>query len=112
MYINDFIPTLANACERFIDGEVVNIGGTEYRSVKELSDIILKHLGKDDSIVDYQSSDKHNVTNKRPDISKAVALLGHNPSVTLEEGVVSTLEWMKFVYAVNLYQVGEESKVE
>jgi dTDP-glucose 4,6-dehydratase len=112
MYINDFIPTLANACERFIDGEVVNIGGTEYRSVKELSDIILKHLGKDDSIVDYQSSDKHNVTNKRPDISKAVALLGHNPSVTLEEGVVSTLEWMKFAYAVNLYQVGEESKVE
>jgi dTDP-glucose 4,6-dehydratase len=98
MYISDFIPTLANVCERFISGETINIGGTEYRSVKELSDIILKYLDKNDSMVIYQSSDKHNVTNKKPDITKARQILGHNPKVTLEEGVKKTLDWMMSVY--------------
>ena len=40
MYIDDFIPSLANACEKFEPGEVVNIGGEEFRSVKELSNLI------------------------------------------------------------------------
>lgn len=104
MYIDDFIPSLANVCERFIDGETVNIGGTEYRSVKDLSDIILKHLGKDDSFVVYESSDKHNVTNKKPDISKAKKILGHDPKITLEEGVKETLDWMMRHYGF----VGQE----
>lgn len=105
MYIDDFIPSLANCADRFVDGETVNIGGTEYRSVKELSDIILNYLGKDDSIVDYQSSDTHNVTNKRPDISKAISLLDHDPKTKLEEGVKITLEWMKYAYAHQLCKV-------
>lgn len=104
MYIDDFIPSLANVCERFIDGETVNIGGTEYRSVKDLSDIILKYLGKDDSFVVYESSDKHNVTNKKPDISKAKKILGHDPKITLEEGVKETLDWMMRHYGF----VGQE----
>mgnify|MGYP001193741263 FL=1 len=42
MYIDDFIPTLANAVEKFDPGNVINIGGDEYRSVKDLSDLILE----------------------------------------------------------------------
>jgi dTDP-glucose 4,6-dehydratase len=34
MYIDDFIPTLANVLENFVPGEVYNIGGREYRSVE------------------------------------------------------------------------------
>ena len=98
MHISDFIPTLASASDKFVDGETVNIGGVEYRSVKDLSDIILKTLGKDDSLVKYLPSDTHNVVNKRPDISKAQRLLSHNPTVTLEEGVAKTIAWMKEVY--------------
>jgi len=98
MYIDDFIPTFAKACENFKAGEVYNIGGTEYRSVKELSDIILKCLGKKDKFVEYLPEDKHNVVNKRPDIEKAKKAFGHNPKVTLEVGVPKTIEWMKQVY--------------
>lgn len=98
MHIDDFIPTLANACDRFVAGECVNIGGEEYRSVKDLSDLVLGHLDKDDSIVEYLSEDKHNVQNKRPDISKAKNLLSHNPTITLEQGVPETIEWMKRAY--------------
>jgi len=98
MYIDDLIPTFANACEKFVSGEIINIGGEEYRSVEELNNIILKQLGKTDKFVTYLPQDKHNITNKRPDITKAKKLLNHNPSIPLEVGVERTLEWMKQVY--------------
>jgi dTDP-glucose 4,6-dehydratase len=98
MYIDDFIPTLANACERFRPGEVYNIGGTDYRSVHELSDLILQHLGKSDRLVTYLPEEKHNVQNKRPDIRRAREAFGHDPKVTLEDGVPRTLDWMKQIY--------------
>lgn len=101
MYIDDFIPTLAGACEKFTAGEVYNIGGSEFRSVKELSDLILEYTGADPALVEYLPQDKHNVLNKRPDISKAKAQFAHDPEITLEEGVPKTIEWMRQVYPAN-----------
>lgn len=98
MFVKDFIPTLANACERFKSGEIINVGGVEYRSVEDLSNIILKELGKPNHPVEVMPLDAHNVVNKRPDITKARELLGHDPKVVLEDGVVETLNWMKSVY--------------
>ena len=98
MYIDDFIPSLANACKNFELGEVVNIGGEEFRSVKDLSDLILDYTGAAPELVSYLPEDKHNVLNKRPDIEKAKKMFGHDPKVTLEEGVPKTIEWMKEVY--------------
>ena len=98
MYINDFIPTLANVCENFSPGKVYNIGGQEFRSVRELSNLILDYTGADPKLVSYLPEDKHNVLNKRPDIEKAKELLGHDPKVKLEEGVPKTIEWMRSVY--------------
>jgi dTDP-glucose 4,6-dehydratase len=100
MYIDDFIPTLANAHDQFEDGETINIGGKEYREVKDLSDIILNALGKDDKLVTYLPTDKHNVVNKRPDIDKARRVLMHNPTTKLEEGVIETIAWMKMTYGL------------
>lgn len=106
MYIDDFIPTLASVCQNFKAGEVYNIGGLEYRSVADLSRIILEHLGLDDRHVSYLSQDRHNVQNKRPDISRAARAFGHNPGVTLEEGVPRTIEWMRRVYAETVLHRG------
>jgi len=100
MYIDDFIPTLATVCERFVPGQVYNIGGEEFRSVRELSDIILRYLQKDDRQVRYMPEDRHNVQNKRPDISLAKRQFGHSPRITLEEGVPRTIDWMRDVYKV------------
>ena len=98
MYIDDFIPSLANACEKFEPGEVVNIGGVEFRSARELSDLILNYTGADSNLVSYLPEDKHNILNKRPDIEKAKKKFAHNPKITLEEGVPRTIDWMKSVY--------------
>jgi dTDP-glucose 4,6-dehydratase len=102
MYIDDFIPTLANVCERFEPGGVYNIGGSEFTSVAHASKLILDCLGKDDSLVEYLPEDVHNVQNKRPDISRAAAAFGHDPKVTLEQGIPRTVEWMRSVYGAAL----------
>ncbi len=59
MYVDDFIPTLANVYENFLPGNVYNIGGEEFRSVEEASNLILDYLGKGDSRVEYLPEDPH-----------------------------------------------------
>lgn len=98
LYIDDFIPTLANVCDNFKAGEVYNIGGQEYRSVKDLSDLILEYTGADPKLVSYLPEDKHNVLNKRPDIQKAMNDLNHYPKITLEVGIPKTIDWMREIY--------------
>src|SRR5439155_1539133 len=105
MYIDDFIPTLANVVDNFVPGEVYNIGGDEFRSVKELSDLILNRLRMDDSIVNYLAEDKHNILNKKPDIEKARRAFDHHPRVTLEEGVPATIDWMHSIYRESISKV-------
>lgn len=101
MYIGDFIPTLANAADKFVPGEVVNIGGRDYRSVNELAECVVEHLNDSgypvlgDELISHQSEDAHNIKDKRPDITKAEELLGHDPTVTLEEGVPAYIDWLK-----------------
>lgn len=98
MYVDDLIPTMANTVNNFKPGEVYNIGGTEYRSVKELSNMILSYTGGNPDLVNYLPEDKHNIVSKRPDIEKAKRDLHHQPRILLEEGLPSTIEWMKQVY--------------
>ncbi len=98
MYVDDLIPTIANVVNNFKPGEVYNIGGTEYRSVKDLSDLVLNYTQGDSKLAKYLPEDKHNTVSKRPDICKATTDLGHAPKVMLEEGLPITVEWMKKIY--------------
>ena len=98
MYVDDLIQTMANVCERFQPGRVYNIGGVEYRSVRELSDLILAETGADPRLVEYLPEDRHNVVSKKPLIELAKKELGHDPRVSLEEGIPRTLAWMRAVY--------------
>jgi dTDP-glucose 4,6-dehydratase len=95
MWHGDFIPTLANALEQAPSGEVINIGGSDYRSVEEVSDIILRETGADPDLVTYLPEDVHNVKSKKPSNVKAGRYLGHFPTVTINEGIPKTLDWMR-----------------
>jgi dTDP-glucose 4,6-dehydratase len=97
-YITDTARTLANISENFKPGEVYNIAGDEYHDIKSLSDMILGHLGKDDSLVEYVNYEAHNTRNKRANIEKAQRDLDHRCTVRLEEGIPRTIEWQKEVY--------------
>ena len=102
-YIDDTIRTLANISdpERFKPGEVYNIAGYEYHDIKQLSDLILALLEKDDSLVEYLPIEDHNTRDKHGDITKVVQDLDHQPSVTLAEGLPRTIAWQKQIYGIN-----------
>ena len=100
MYAGDFIPTLANAVDNFVPGETVNVGGDEYVSVEDMANMLLEATGAHPSLVNRLPLDKHNVTSKKPDISKAKALLHHNPRTRLTQGLPLTVEWMRKHYEI------------
>jgi len=99
MYVDDLVPTMARAVTAFKPGQVYNVGGREYRSVEELSEIVLAATGARPSLVQFETLDAHNTVNKRPDISRAARDLGHDPKISLEQGVPLTVAWMREVYS-------------
>lgn len=97
-FIDDMVNAMANVINNFKPGEVYNISGDYCVSIKRTSDMILKILGKDDSLVNYESVEKHNTLNKKADNTKAKKDLDHRTSISLEEGLKRTIEWQKKLY--------------
>lgn len=118
MFINDWCRTIANLSDRLTlerilrrapslwEGSggsgvpVFNIGGREYESVEALKDKILNSIGESSSKITYLDAELANVISKKPDNSLAEEFLNHNPTTTLNEGLPSTVAWMKQEYGL------------
>ncbi|MGI9021619.1 MAG: NAD-dependent epimerase/dehydratase family protein [Solirubrobacterales bacterium] len=97
-YVTDTCRTLANIVGNFVPGAVYNIGGGELHDMKSVNDMIIGHLGLDDSHVTYEDSEPMTTKDKVIDASRAQRDLGHRPEVSLEVGIPLTIDWMKRVY--------------
>ena len=62
--------------------------------------MILKAVGRDDSLVTYEEAEPFTTKVKTMDFTKAVRDLKHDPKVSPEEGVRRTVEWMKQYYRI------------
>lgn len=98
-YVDDLVATLVRAATLFTPGLVVNVGGTEYVSVRELHERICEYIPEAAERVEFLGEEKHNVVSKRPSIMKAWSYLRHDPVVKLAEGLPKTIEWMRERYA-------------
>lgn len=99
-YVIDAVSSLANIVDQFKPGEVYNIGGGEFHDIETLSEYVLKATGADPSLVSYKESEPFTTKMKRIDNSKAVRELGFGVTVSLEEGIQRTVDWMREVYNV------------
>ena len=97
-YIDDFVEAVANVVDNFKAGEVYNIGGDEVYEIKYISDLVLKCVGRDDSIVTYKEAEPVTTKVKIPDSTKAKRDLGWRPKVRPEEGIPRTVDWFKKIY--------------
>jgi dTDP-glucose 4,6-dehydratase len=100
-FITDMARTLSNISDKFVPGEVYNIGGKDFHTIEEVTDIILRHLGKETKrkkLVQYKDAEMLTTRAKKVDCSKAHRDLDLKSTVTLEDGIGQTLEWMKAVY--------------
>jgi dTDP-glucose 4,6-dehydratase len=100
-YVTDAVATLANIADRFVPGEVYNVGSAEYHDIKMVSDLVLAYLGRDDRLVTYERSEPFTTRDKRIDVSKAGRDLDHRPQVTLADGLARTIDWMQQHYNVH-----------
>jgi dTDP-glucose 4,6-dehydratase len=97
-YVTDAVHALANISERFKPGEVYNIGGGDYHDIETLAGYVLDATGADPDLVSYQYSEPFTTKVKRIDNSKAVRELDFQVTVSLQEGVQRTADWMRQVY--------------
>ena len=101
-YVEDSCRTFANIVDNFIPGEVYNVAGRREweRGIESYSDLVLKIVGRDDSLVTYKDAEPFTTKSKPVDCSKAVRDLKHDPKVTPEEGIRRTVEWMRRHYGM------------
>lgn len=100
-YIEDCVETLANISENFIPGRVYNIGSNQFHDIETLADIIWEYTGAPKSLIKYQESEVLTTKIKKTDNTLSIRELGHKETVSLEEGVKKTIDWMKEFYGIS-----------
>jgi UDP-glucuronate decarboxylase len=78
----------------------VNLGNPVESSMLELAEQVLRLTGSRSRLV-FQPLPEDDPRQRCPDISKAKALLGWQPRVTLEEGLGRTIEYFRNTLSVN-----------
>ncbi|HEY6162178.1 MAG TPA: NAD(P)-dependent oxidoreductase [Bacteroidia bacterium] len=97
-FLSDSVKTLVNITDNFKPGEVYNISGDVYHTMEEFSELVIKVTGARSSLVEYKEEEVLTTRHKKVDNKKAVRDLGHKTSVSLEQGIQLTAEWMRSVY--------------
>jgi dTDP-glucose 4,6-dehydratase len=99
-YLADTVRTLANIADRFHPGETYNIGGSRVHTIEELSDAVLEVTGADPSLARVEETEAMTTARKIVDVSRSIRDLGHQDSVSLEEGLRLTADWMRRVHGL------------
>ncbi len=107
-YITDCSHTLANICEHFNSGEVYNIGGLDYHDIETVADLVVRHTGCDPSLAQYSDPEPFTTLKKQVDCAKAIRDLGHRSTVSLEDGIRNTVQWMRAHYGMEAACTGKK----
>jgi dTDP-glucose 4,6-dehydratase len=99
-YVDDCVRTIANISDNFIPGRIYNIGSDQYHSIEELADIIWNYTKASKELISYEESEKLTTKIKKLNNNLAIKELDHKETVSLEEGVKRTIDWMKNYYGL------------
>jgi nucleoside-diphosphate-sugar epimerase len=72
----------------------VNIGNPVEMTIKQIAETIIRMTGAKSRII-YKPLPTDDPKQRRPDITRARTLLGWEPKVQLEEGLVKTIEYFR-----------------
>jgi dTDP-glucose 4,6-dehydratase len=98
IYVDDHcsaIDTLLRADGDKVNGEVFNISSEYEKSVLQITDIILKALGKPASLIKHVDDRPGHVTRHAVNPAKIKAKLGWEPKFGFEETIERTIEWYR-----------------
>ena len=77
-----------------LESEVINIGSTEEKTIKELAELIINKINSKSKII-YKEIPEDDPPIRQPNITKAKKLLGFNPDINLSEGLKRIIPWFR-----------------
>jgi dTDP-glucose 4,6-dehydratase len=92
-----YVSDLVDGILRLLDSDTndpVNIGNPRELTIEEIARTIIKLVGSSSQIV-YRPLPVDDPKQRRPDITRARTLLGWEPKVDLEEGLLKTVDYFK-----------------
>lgn len=93
LHVADHCRALLAIIQRGKVGEIYNIGGDNQQYNIDITKIILKHLGKDQSYIEYVTDRPGHDRRYAIDATKIKQQLGWKPQVPFEDGLRNTIEW-------------------
>jgi dTDP-glucose 4,6-dehydratase len=92
-YISDLIEGIYRLMDSTVH-EPVNLGNPQEITISELAETIIE-LAKSKSSIVNKPLPQDDPKTRRPDISRARDLLGWQPQVSLQEGLIKTITWYR-----------------
>lgn len=93
-YIDDIIEGVMKAIDRRFDYEIFNLGEQHTTSLRELIDLLGRHLDRPVKI-EEKPLQPGDVTITYADIDKARRLLGYSPKYDMDAGLARFVEWFR-----------------
>lgn len=93
IYVDDHCSAIYAVLERGQAGEIYNIGGNNEKANIEIVRLILKELGKSESLINYVQDRPGHDRRYAIDNTKITSLLGWQPAYTFEQGIAKTISW-------------------
>jgi len=93
-YVSDLVEGLIRLMEADGVHEPVNLGNPGEFTIRELADEIAKVVGQEVQVV-FRPLPQDDPTQRQPDISRARELLGWEPTIPLDQGLVHTVEYFR-----------------
>lgn len=94
-YVDDMVNGLKIAMfKNDTNGEVFNLGNPNEKTILEIANLI-KNLTKSSSEIVFEDLPEDDPKKRNPDIGKAEKILGWKPQVSLEDGLIKTIDYFK-----------------
>lgn len=93
LHVSDHCSAIDTVLHKGKDGEVYNIGGNNEKANIEIVKLIIKALGKSDSLIKYVKDRPGHDRRYAIDNTKITTELGWEPAYTFENGIEETIKW-------------------
>ena len=93
LHVYDHCQAVDVVLHKGLDGEVYNIGGNNEKANIEIVKLIIKILGKSESLIKFVKDRPGHDRRYANDNTKITTQLGWKPEYTFEEGIKETIQW-------------------
>jgi dTDP-glucose 4,6-dehydratase len=93
LHVDDHCAAIARVLDRGRVGEVYNIGGNNEWMNIDIVRLLLRTMGKPESLITYVTDRPGHDRRYAIDAGKITSELGWEPAITFEQGLPGTIDW-------------------